>query len=127
MFKTMTTNPQTPPGKKADHRSLDGKSTHFSLGDSKMGEEKSQTAIAFGANATHKIEKTKPVEKHKSQVMMGDTPTGYVTNNKAAFTGMPKNFVRARPLREKQDLVKTNYSVSLLNVYDTAIVRRNSN
>ena len=58
--------------------------------------------------------------------MMGDTPTGYVTNSKAAFTGMPKNFVRARPLREKQDLVKTNYSVSLLNVYDNAIVRRNS-
>ena len=45
---------------------------------------------------------------------MGDTPTGYVTNNKAAFIGMPKNFVKARPLREKQDLVKTNYSVSFL-------------
>ena len=25
---------------------------------------------------------------------------------------MPKDFIRARPLREKQDLVKTNYSVS---------------
>ena len=114
MFKTMTTNPPTPPGKKADHRSLDGKSTHFSLGDSKMGEEKAQSQIAFGANATHTIVRTQPIEKHQSQIVMGDAPTGYVTNSKAAFTGMPKDFVRARPLREKQDLVKTNYSVSAL-------------
>ena len=51
--------------------------------------------------------------------MMGDFPTGYVTNNKAAFIGMPKNFVKARPLREKQDLVKTNYSVSISVVNNT--------
>lgn len=119
MFKTMSAKPPTPPGKKADHRSLDGKSTHFKLGESTMGEEMAQSKIAFGGNATHKIEKTLPVEKHKSQIMMGDTPTGYVTNNKAAFIGMPKNFVKARPLREKQDLVKTNYSVSVLFVNNT--------
>ena len=43
MFKTMTTNPPTPPGKKSDHRSLDAKATHFDFGDAKMGDEKTAT------------------------------------------------------------------------------------
>ena len=51
----MTTNPPTPPGKKADHRSINGKSTHFKLGESTMGEEKPASQIAFGANSAHKI------------------------------------------------------------------------
>ena len=42
---------------------------------------------------------------------MGDTPVAYVSNSKAAFVGPPKDFVKARPTREKQEQVKTNYSL----------------
>jgi hypothetical protein len=43
---------------------------------------------------------------------MGQDKTSYETTTKLAIHGMPENYVRARPMREKADVVKTNYSVS---------------
>ena len=63
MFKTMTTNPPTPPGKKTDHRSLDGKASHFDFGDAKMGDEKTATQMAFTGYMDQKLERTKPMPK----------------------------------------------------------------
>ena len=58
---------------------------------------------------------------------MGETPTVYVTSKSGAYVDMPKNFVRARPLKTKNDLVKTNYSVSVnlicINSYKSGIAR----
>ena len=111
MFKTMTTNPPYVPGKRAGEESLDGKASHFNFGDAKMGDEKSTTSMAFTGYPGQKLEKTKPMPKPVSQIVMGDTACAYITNTQASFTGMPKNFVKAKPLKKKQDLVKTNYSV----------------
>jgi len=43
---------------------------------------------------------------------MGQDKTSYETTTKLAIKGMPEGYVKAKPLREKADLVKTNYSVS---------------
>ena len=111
MFKTMTTNPIIPPGKKTNDRSLDAKSSHFDFGDAKMGDEKTTTSMAFTGYPGQKLEKVKPMPKPVSQIVMGETACCYITNTQASFLGMPKNFVKAKPLKKKQDLVKTNYSV----------------
>ena len=42
---------------------------------------------------------------------MGDTPVTYMSNAKLSFNGPPKNFVKAKPLREKQEQSKTSYSL----------------
>lgn len=70
--------------------------------------------MAYTGYVDQKLEKTKPIPKPVSQIVMGETAVSYMSTKQATFTGMPKNFVKARPLREKQDQVKTNYSVSAI-------------
>ena len=110
----MSQNPPQPPGKKTDHRSLDGKASHFDFGDAKMGDERTTQSMAFTGYLDQKLEKVKPMPKPVSQIVMGETKCCYITNTQASFLGMPKNFEKARPLKKKQDLVKTNYSVRIL-------------
>ena len=112
MFKTMSQNPPERPGKHSDDKSAHARATHFSFGDSTMGEEKSQVQMQYTGYIGEKLERTKPVPKHTTQICMGETPTTYGTAKSIAYVDMPKNFVRARPLKTKNDLVKTNYSVS---------------
>ena len=112
MFKTMSQNPPERPGKHSDDKSAHARATHFSFGDSTMGEEKTQVQMHYTGFGDQKLERTKPVPKHTTQICMGETATHYGTTKSVAFVDMPKNFVRARPQKTKQELTKTNYSVS---------------
>ena len=79
MFKSLSVNPPDPPGKHTDWRSLDAKASHFDMGDAKMGDEKTATQMAFTGYMDQKLEKVKPMPKPVSQIVMGETVTGYTT------------------------------------------------
>ena len=74
------------------------------------------TARDFGGFGGYKLERTQKIPQPPTQVHMGDTPTSYITNAKAAFRGPPNNFVKAKPSKSRVESVKTNYSVSNENL-----------
>ena len=50
---------------------------------------------------------------NKGQVVLGETPVDYTSATKAQFSGPPPGSMPGRPLKSKQELCATNYSVSI--------------
>ena len=101
-------------GKLQDAHSIKGKSTQWVLGSEPHQPAQTVTAADFAGFTGQKLERTQSIPQPAVQVCMGDTPTVYISNTKAAFCGPPPNFQRARPLKSKLESVQTNYSVSSL-------------
>ena len=57
----------------------------------------------------------------KTSVNLGQTPVEYRSLAMNSYTSIPKDFVRARPLKARTDLLKSNYSLGEEKVdYQTA-------
>lgn len=121
MFKTMSENKGGDRGKFAGQKSLEGKTTQWTLGDAPHEPAQTVTAADFAGFTGHKLERTMPIKQPPVQVHMGDTPTTYITNSKAAFRGPPNDFERARPHKSKAESVKTNYNVSVVSLMLTLL------
>ena len=118
MFKTMGDNKMGERGKFNGAATLKGKSNQWELGSEPHQPAQTVTAADFGGFTGHKLERTMKIPQPAVQVHMGDTPVTYITNASAAFhTGLPRNFVKARPLKSKAESVKTNYEVSIDKTY----------
>ena len=116
MFKGISENKNGPAGKFAGAASIKGKSSQWDFGEDKHEPAMTVTARDFAGFGDQKIEKRQKIPQPPVQVHMGDTPLTYISNSKAAFNPPPKNFVKARPLKSKIESVKTNYSVSTIEL-----------
>jgi hypothetical protein len=105
----MSQNKPEVPGKRSNEQTLHGKATHFSLGDETLKGAQSTTSHSFAGMTQPRVQPCKPLG---TQINLGSDSMEYKSQTQSTVVGMPKDFVRARPLRERQDLVKTNYSVS---------------
>ena len=92
MFRGISENPPQLPGKRTGAATVEGKASHFTLGEDTLEGAKTSTQQAFAGFGGQKLERTRPVPKPVSQIVMGDTPVSYMSNAKSAFNGPPKNF-----------------------------------
>lgn len=120
MLRGLSQNKPEVPGKRANAQTLHGKATHFTLGDDTLKGFKTTNQDAFIGRQGQKSEQAQSAKPHKSQVELGTEKLDYKSQTQASIVGMPPGFVKARPLRERQELVKTNYSVSPVILITTA-------
>ena len=65
------------------------------------------------------------------QIGMEGVPHAYASLAKESYKEIPKDFVKAKPLKQKNELLKTNYSVSYRNfftifLYSLVIIKLNT-
>ena len=58
-----------------------------------------------------------PIVNAASSIKFGDTKNEYQSLAQDSFKDFPKTFKRARPLLEKEELLKTNYSLGEEKTY----------
>jgi hypothetical protein len=70
----------------------------------------------------------KPYKSKGASVSLGKTPIHYQTLAQGSFCEIPKDFKKVRPLKERQELLKTNYELgSEKTEYESSIMRQFKN
>ena len=112
MFKTMSENKGGDRGKFQGQAALDSRKANWSLGEAPHEPAMTQTAADFAGFNGVALERTKKIPPGPVQVVMGDTPVSYISNNKASYNKPPPGTKKTMPAKSRVESVKTNYEVS---------------
>lgn len=89
MFRTISENPNKPAGKFADAKSLNGKATHFVIGeDNEFVGAKSTIQRSFVDHGA--VKRRDRCEPPKSEISLGNFPMDYNSNSMHSYHPAPK-------------------------------------
>jgi hypothetical protein len=109
MFRTITSQPDAKPGKYADEKSLWGKAHHHEMGEDTIKGIQPTTQEAFnGAYG----EKREQIRQPPCQVHLGTDSCDFKTEAKATQLGMPSDFVKQMPVRDRASAQASSFAVS---------------
>lgn len=110
MFRTITQEPDAKPGKFADEKSLWGKAHHHEMGDDTIKGIQATSAETFSGMPG---EKRNPIRQPPCQVHLGTDSCEFKSEAKATQLGMPSDFVKQLPVRDRASAQASSFAVSI--------------